>query len=79
MADLSDYGPPTQPRTNSERDLPPPPWPLSPDPRTDDCTHHWDGTWGVVGERQRQCNHCKRWIWEHSIWALAPASTEAGA
>lgn len=45
----------------------PPPWPLGDDPRTPDCTHDWTGTWGKVGERQRRCRHCRRYIWEHDI------------
>lgn len=65
MTELRGYGRATPPRKAS--DSPPPPWPLGPDPRTPDCTHTWEGSWGVVGERQRQCKHCKRWVWEHSI------------
>lgn len=45
----------------------PPPWPLGSDPRKPECTHDWDGTWGKVGERQRRCRHCDRFIWEHAI------------
>ena len=45
----------------------PPPWPLAPDPRTEACTHDWDGSWGHPGERQHLCHYCQRWIWEHSI------------
>lgn len=51
-------------------DYPPPPWPLSDDPRTDACTHDWTNRWGAVGERQHLCLHCDRWIWELEIHAV---------
>lgn len=64
---MSDYGKPTAPRPDGQRGSPPPPWPSSGDPRTSRCTHGWSEKWGQVGERQRQCRHCRRWIWDHDL------------
>lgn len=44
---------------------PPPPWPVT-DYRLSKCTHGWDAKWGVKGELQRRCRHCKRWVWQHN-------------
>lgn len=67
MPDLDDFGPPG--RALPPYGAPPPsPWPLAPDPRTDACRHDWTRQWGQPGERQRRCNHCRRYIWEREIW-----------
>ena len=38
---------------------------MSPDPRTSQCRHDWDSGLPAHGERQRECEHCHRWIWDH--------------
>jgi hypothetical protein len=67
MSDPRGFGKPTPPY-DPVKYPPPPPWPLADDPRTAECTHDWNRYWGKKGERQRQCLHCDRWIWESQIW-----------
>lgn len=59
-------------------DVPPPPWPKGDDPRTPECRHDWTTQWGQIGERQHQCKHCDRWIWERAIWPVDSDARDHG-
>jgi hypothetical protein len=49
---------------------------MTADPRVPQCRHDWDNIMPKRGERQRECPHCHRWIWDHEYARFE--SVEAG-